>query len=269
VAARVAGGAMSRLIERRTLPSIFSARGNTRADDAGRNSVLPDLMQEGFYVLFLLQSGALPATQSPLMDRVIRFLDEFERKAKLQRIDGDDIEAAKYAFCASFDEIILHSGMLYQDGWRRSPLQLELFNDHLAGEQFFGRLAALRNKGPARLAALQVFHLCLLLGFNGRFAEENGEKLPSMVARLGNEIAHIKGKSRGFAPRAGRPDQVAHRRRSALPLWALSTLLTLTALSAYLGLRTSLAHATSDSMAPYAELVKLAPRAAHLTITLP
>ena len=120
-----------------------------------------------------------------------------------------------------------------------------------------------------RVQALQVFHMCLLLGFQGKYAIDGGEKLSYLTARLGDEIAHIKGRSRGFAPRAERPDQVVNKRRSDVPLWALSSVFALLAICAYLTLKTHLTHGTQTTLAAYADLVKLAPQPAHLTITLP
>ena len=52
-----------------------------------------------------------------------------------------------------------------------------LFGDQLAGENFFNRLESLRARGSAHLQALEVFHMCLLLGFQGRYIIEGSEKL--------------------------------------------------------------------------------------------
>jgi type VI secretion system protein ImpK len=86
---------------------------------------------------------------------------------------------------------------------------------------------------------------------------------------LGDEIAHMQGKSKGFAPQAERPDQIVHKLRSNAPLWAVSAVFGVIATGAYLGLESSLSHSTQDTLAAYSGLVKLAPRPAYVTITLP
>jgi type VI secretion system protein ImpK len=261
---------MSQLIERRAAPSLLGPRGSAPAGGSRHaGSALLDLMHEGFYMLFMLKHGSAPGDEQSFMDRITAFLDDFEREAKKIRADGDDIEAAKYAFCAAVDEIILASPFALRKQWERRPLQLLIFGDQLAGEHFFDRLDALRGKGAMRVQALQVFHLCLLLGFQGKYAIDGGEKLSYLTARLGDEITHIKGKSRGFAPRAERPDQVVNKRGSDVPLWALSSFFALLAICAYLGLKMHLTRGTQTTLAAYADLVKLAPRPANLTITLP
>jgi type VI secretion system protein ImpK len=111
--------------------------------------------------------------------------------------------------------------------------------------------------------------MCLLLGFQGRYALDGHDKLNYLTARLGDEIARMRGKSRGFAPHAERPDQIVNRLQSDLSLWAFSAVVALAGLGAYLGLRTTLAHDTELAMADYNDVVKLPPRAANVTITLP
>jgi type VI secretion system protein ImpK len=254
-------------IERRAAPSLFGAR--PASPDGMRIHSLLDLMHEGFHLLFLLKSGSVPPGETEFMDRVRTFLDQFERDAKDLRAQGEDIDAAKYAYCAALDEIILSSQFGLRAAWERRPLQLALFGDQLAGEHFFDRLDALRGKGGTRLQALQVFHMCLLLGFHGKYALDNGDKLAYMTARLGDEIAHIKGKSVGFAPRAARPDQVVNKLRSNVPLWAVCAVFALVGLGVFTGLRASLRADAQTSLAAYGDLIKLAPRPASFTITLP
>ncbi len=258
---------MTGRVERRGAPSLLHPRG---APEARPHGSLLDLMHEGFYLMFMLRNGAAPPTDDAIfMQKISLFLADFDREAKKIHAEHEDVEAAKYAFCAAVDEVILSSAFPNRGEWERRPLQLVLFGDQLAGEHFFDRLEELRARGAVRLQSLQVFHMCLLLGFHGRHAVEGSDKLNYLSARLGDEIAHMKGKSRGFAPRAERPDQVVHKRRGDVPLWAASSLFALIAIGAYLGLKSSLARDTVNGMAAYADLVKLAPRPAHLTITLP
>ncbi|QGZ38918.1 type VI secretion system protein ImpK [Pseudoduganella flava] len=258
---------MTPQIERRGAPSLFGARPVT--SDGSRVHSLLDLMHEGFHLLFLLKTGSAPPGEDEFMDRVGAFLGEFEREARKLRAEGDDIDAAKYAYCAALDEIILGSPFPIRDAWERRPLQLALFGDQLAGEHFFDRLDELRGKGGTRLQALQVFHMCLLLGFRGKYALDSSDKLAYMTARLGDEIAHIKGKSAGFAPRAGRPDQVVNKLRSNVPLWAVCAVFALAGMAMFTGLRASLNRDAQVELAAYHDLVKLAPRPASLTVTLP
>jgi type VI secretion system protein ImpK len=250
-----------------TAPSLIAAGALPAASNTPQT--LLDLMYDGFYALFMLKNGSGPQDDTEFAHKLTQFLDDFSRGAKKQNASPDDIDAAKYAYCAAVDEIILRSTFSIRDAWERRPLQLVLFGDQLAGENFFIRLEGLRARGSAHLQALEVFHMCLLLGFQGRYIMEGSEKLNYLTARLGDEIAHMKGKRGGFAPHAERPDQVRHRLRSDLPLWVLCSVFGLIGVLGYIGLRTSLGHTTENRMNAYNDVVKLAPRAANLTITLP
>ena len=73
--------------------------------------------------------------------------------------------------------------------WMISPLQLSLFGSQLAGYRFFEILESLRSHGKERLAALEVFHYCMLLGFHGKFRIEFIQNLSHLIARVGDEIS--------------------------------------------------------------------------------
>lgn len=249
-----------------TAPSLIGA--GASAQNAAPHTLL-DLMYDGFYALFMLKNGNGPHDNADFAQRMAQFLDEFGRGAKKQGASADDTDAAKYAFCAAIDEIILRSEFSIREDWSRRPLQLLLFGDQLAGENFFHRLEALRARGSAHLQALEVFHMCLLLGFQGKYIIEGSEKLNYLTARLGDEIAGMKGKRGGFAPHAERPDAIIHKLRNDVPLWVLGSVFALICVLGYIGMRASLDKTSADRMNAYNDVVKLAPKSANLTITLP
>ncbi|MEO7495929.1 MAG: type IVB secretion system protein IcmH/DotU [Massilia sp.] len=251
-----------------TAPSLINV-GAPIAPAGAAPQTLLDLMYDGFYALFMLKNGNSPKDNADFAHKMTVFLDDFGRGAKKQGASADDIDAAKYAFCAAVDEIILRSSFSIREMWSRKPLQLSLFGDQLAGENFFIRLESLRARGAAHLQALEVFHMCLLLGFQGRYILEGSEKLNYLTARLGDEIANMKGKRGGFAPFAERPDQIIHKLRSDLPLWVLCSVFALICVLGFIALRASLGKHTEQQMSAYNDVVKLAPKAANLTITLP
>lgn len=249
-------------------PSLIGAAPAAPAASAAPQTLL-DLMYDGFYALFMLKNGNGPQDNADFAQKMAQFLDEFGRGARKQGASADDVDAAKYAFCAAVDEIILRSQFSIRDEWARRPLQLTLFGDQLAGENFFNRLESLRARGSSHLQALEVFHMCLLLGFQGKYIIEGSEKLNYLTARLGDEIANMKGKRGGFAPHAERPDTIVHKLRSDVPVWVLCSVFALICVLGYVGLRMSLNKTTADKMNAYNDVVKLAPKSANLTITLP
>ena|SRR5215469_4254934 len=230
---------------------------------------LLDLLYDGFFMLFLLKNGREPGDASEFGARVQQFLGDFERGAKKLNVAAEDVYAAKFAFCAALDESVLASSFRIRAEWERRPLQLALFGEQLAGEKFFQYLEECRAQGAPRLQSLEVFHMCLLLGFQGKYILEGPEKLAYLTARLGDEIAHIKGRRAAFAPHWPLPDQVAHRLKREVPLWSIGAVFALVGLLAWLGLSTWLRDNTVHMLAPYTQLIKLGPQSANLTISLP
>jgi type VI secretion system protein ImpK len=241
----------------------------TRPGTAAEARTLLELMYDGFYMLFLLKNRWLPADADVFRERLKDFLAGVDRGAKRIGARAEDLYLAEYAYCALVDECVMGSQASLRDAWQRKPLQLELFGDQLAGETFFQRLEALQAEGAARVQVLEVFHLCLLLGFQGKYLLEGTEKLGYLTSRLGDDIARLKGRSASFAPNWAAPDRIRHQLRSELPLWVVGSVFALAALLAFLGLRTLLQRQTDADLAPYTALVTMPERPAHVTITLP
>lgn len=242
----------------------FSDNANTSSSRS-----LVDLMVDGFYALFMLKNRSAPKNHASFADNITRFLENFERSAKKSGASAEDIHASKYAYCAAVDELILRSSFDIRSAWEQRPLQLRLFGDQLAGENFFIRLDELRAKGAAHIQALEVFHLCLLLGFEGKYMIEGGEKLNYLTGRLGDEIALMKGKASGFAPHWARPDQIMNKLRNDVPLWVIGSVFAFMGLMAYAGLQWSLSRTTTQQIQAYNNVIQLAPQTANITITLP
>ena len=148
-------------------------------------------------------------------------------------------------------------------------MQLRLFGEHLAGEHFFDRLDELRAQGAPRLPSLEVYHYCLLLGFEGKYRLEGPEKLGYLTARLGDEIVYLKGKRTGFAPHWPPPDSVRHTLRRVVPLWLPAVLVAAFGLVGYLGLNAWFGSRTDRQLAAFENVVQMPKRTAHVTITLP
>jgi len=197
---------------------------------------LLDLLYDGFLMLFLVKSGQEPTDAAAFSARVQQFLADYERAAKKMDIPAEDVYATKYAFCAAVDETVLNSRFAIRDAWMLQPLQLTLFGEQLAGENFFSRLEDLRAQGAPRLQSLEIYYMCLLLGFQGKYLIEGQEKLGYLTARLGDEIALLRGKRTGFAPHWPLPDKVAHTLKRDVPLWSIMAVFALLGLLAFLGM---------------------------------
>nr|WP_231583342.1 type IVB secretion system protein IcmH/DotU [Luteimonas sp. FCS-9] len=251
------------------MPSLTPQQASPQGGAVAAPRTLLDLFADGFYLLLMLKRGRLPQDAETFVQSVQRLLDGIERSAVKMGIAAEDIYAAKYAFCAAVDEAILSQPSTLRDQWELQPLQLRLFGDHLAGEHFFERLESLRAQGAQRLQSLEVYHYCLLLGFEGRYRLEGPEKLGYLTARLGDEIIYLKGRRTGFAPHWPPPDSVRHALRRVAPLWLPAAIVAAFGMLGWLGLNAWLDRQTERELAAYADVVQMPERTAHITITLP
>lgn len=207
---------------------------------------LKDMLEDGVYLLFLLQNGNAPNSASEFNKRVDQFLAQFEKNARNLGKPQQAVSDAKYAFCALMDEIILSSDFSIREEWERAPLQLRMFGEHLAGDRFFDKLDILRADPVANIEALEVFHTCLLLGFQGKYLLEGTEKLNYLVSRINQEITQVRGGKAGFAPNWKLPQRFQQYVRHELPLWLFFALLAVVGVVVFLVYFTLLGNAADE-----------------------
>jgi type VI secretion system protein ImpK len=174
--------------------------------------------------LNLAKEGA-NADAATLGSRFDDALAQFEAEARRADVPLADVRAAKYALVALADQQVLTSELAAKDAWLEKPLQVKHFDDFNAGEEFYVKLEQMRNStDPGRFAVMEVYHLCLSLGFTGKFGDKRGEEQRRiLIDRVAREIADARPGTAGpLAPSALRPGgggEAASAWWSRLPAW--------------------------------------------------
>jgi type VI secretion system protein ImpK len=120
-----------------------------------------------------------------------------------------DARYALYAVVSFLDESVLNCGQPMFADWSRRPLQDEIFGGHIGGEVFFQYLRQLMAREDSEDLAdvLEVYQLCLLLGFQGRYSASGRDELQVLTTRVTDQINRIRGGygelSPGWAPPQG------------------------------------------------------------------
>ena len=163
--------------------------------------------EELFTVIVRVRSHRQPASNADVFRAHVRgLLKTVERTALGAGYSVEDFRLAAFAVVAFLDESLNASGDAVFGDWRRLPLQQELFKTSNAGEEFFKYLeAVLKRRDTPQLAdLLEVFDLCLLLGFQGRGSLEF---LRSYKEGVGERIRRIRGAAKplstSWTPSAG------------------------------------------------------------------
>lgn len=133
-----------------------------------------------------------------------------EQEARAAGYAGNDVRLALFAVVVFLDESVLNSRQPMFLEWPRRPLQDELFGGHLGGEIFFQYLQQLleREDSPELADLLEVFQLCLLLGFQGRYSVGDGTELQVIAGRVGEKIQRIRGPLGELSPGWRPPEDI-------------------------------------------------------------
>jgi type VI secretion system protein ImpK len=134
-------------------------------------------------------------------------LQEVERDAMAAGYDGQDIKDTHFAVVAFLDSVVLNSSEPIRAEWVRKTLQEELFGQTDAGEVFFVKLDGFRSRRDSQQLAdiLEVYLLCLLLGFEGRYSGGLRGELDVVAEKVRRRIDDIRGRVREISPMGGLP----------------------------------------------------------------
>jgi len=198
---------------------------------------LKDLVQDFISMALIVRRGRQVTSVSAFEASVDSFFATLERDARSANYSVDQVKDTQYALCAFLDESVLRSG---DNELRRhfelSPLQFRYFGVHLAGEGFFEKIDALRGDVKHNLDVLEVYHLCLALGFEGKFGIGEKDQLRYLANNLGQDIARYRKTPKTLSPDWALPDQVSQMLRHEVPVWLYLALIALVCVGVYLTL---------------------------------
>ncbi len=177
--------------------------------------------------------------------RMIAFIDDMFSRGQRAGFDSQDIQDMAYAMVALADEVALRKPGGIRDVWMSKPLQLHYFNENLAGEGFFHRLEYVI-ANPRRADVARVFYMCLLFGFQGKYAVRGGELELAAVQRRVKDVLGISAKPEPLSRKHLRPrERVSRARQTYISVW-IGLLLLLFALALIIVLRRALDSQTSS-----------------------
>lgn len=149
---------------------------------------LHDLAAGLFSLILSLRGSNAYGTEDQLRASLRGYLQKMEQDGLAAGLSKDDVAKAIHALVAFIDETILKSSWEHCERWRVRPLQLELNGTRLAGSEFFEYLKQTRRGGPAKRDLLEIYHLCLTLGFEGEYAIRGREQLRPLIEDLRREL---------------------------------------------------------------------------------
>ncbi|WP_110687083.1 type IVB secretion system protein IcmH/DotU [Salinicola aestuarinus] len=209
-----------------------------QSPDVTEPRTLKTLARDFISMVLMVRRGQQAESVERFLERVDQWLREFEEKARAENYSAESVRDAQYALCAFLDESVLKGGVgNIREHVELHPFQYRYFGVHLAGEGFYDRLETLRGDVRGNLDVLEVYHLCLALGFEGKYSLENRDQLRYIANTLGQDIARYRSRESRSGDSWKLPDQVGQLLRYEVPLWVYLLAILVLCLLVYGGLR--------------------------------
>jgi type VI secretion system protein ImpK len=189
------------------------------------NSGLVDHCGDLVRLALYLGKDAAGLDAGALGERFDALFRNFEDRAHHAGAPMAMVQLSKYALVAFIDQQVLTSELTVKEAWLEQPLQMRYFDQSTAGEDFYNKLDELRQGNePGRIDAMEVFYLCMVLGFTGKFSDTRGlEQRKILMDRIAREILEARpGSSGPIAPHGLEPATAAPAAGNwvqRLPVW--------------------------------------------------
>jgi len=174
-------------------------------------------LQELFTAIVRLRSRRQEVSNAEMFrGQVLNSIKTAEQAARAAGYTDADIKLAVFAVVAFIDESLLNLRQAVFNDWVRRPLQEEMFGRHVGGEVFFDHLQELLERRDSVEVAdvLEVYYLCLLLGYLGRFSISSKGDLHALMQRTSDKIHRIRKSGPDLSPQWALPPEAARQLRS-------------------------------------------------------
>ena len=176
--------------------------------------------------LFSLVSRIRNRAQHPdpdaLRRSVVAEVRAFEARALHEKIDPAAIKVARYAVCATIDDVVLNTPWGGSSQWSQQSMVATFHRETVGGDRFYDLLARLEKDPSTNIDMLEFLYMCLSLGFEGRLrvSQDGRDKHNDIRAGLARIIRTQRGDlDRSLSPHWQGLD-VPHRALSAWkPFW--------------------------------------------------
>jgi type VI secretion system protein ImpK len=169
-----------------------------------------------FSLISRIRNRAQHMDPDKLRASVVSEVRAFENRALQAGIPAQTVKVARYALCATLDDVVLNTPWGGQSSWGLQSMVGTFHRETVGGDRFYDLLARLEKEPANNLDLLEFIYMCLSLGFEGRLRVEQGGSDKHLQIRLG--LARIIRAQRGDVER----DLAPHWEGEDKPFRALS-----------------------------------------------
>ncbi len=175
-----------------------------------------------FSLISRIRNRAQHMDPDKLRQKVVGEVRAFENRALQANIEPQKVKVARYAICATLDDVVLNTPWGGESSWVMQSMVGTFHREVVGGDRFFDLLARLEQDPSNNIELLEFVYMCLSLGFEGRLRVEQGGSEKHLQIR--NGLARIIRAQRGPVERDLSPKwkgvDAPHKPRSIWkPVW--------------------------------------------------
>lgn len=182
---------------------------------------------------------------------------EFEQRALQTGLDTRSLRAARYALCATIDDLVLSTPWGSHSAWTTQSLTSLFHNEVSGGERFFDILDQMEREIGRHGDVVELMFVCLCLGFEGRYriAPRGSADLAELRDNVFRRIRQRRPDyERELSPHWRGVGAAYAGLRDRVPLWAVGIGTLALALLIYFGINLLLASQSDQAFARLAGL---------------
>ena len=152
-----------------------------------------------FSLISRIRNRAQHMDPDKLRSSVVAEVRAFENRALQAGVPAQTVKIARYALCATLDDVVLNTPWGGQSSWGLQSMVGTFHRETVGGDRFYDLLARLEKDPSTNLDVLEFIYMCLSLGFEGRLRVEQGGADKHLQIRQG--LARIIRGQRGDVER--------------------------------------------------------------------
>ncbi|WP_299939891.1 type IVB secretion system protein IcmH/DotU [uncultured Microbulbifer sp.] len=241
------------------IPQQLFADPGSAADRQVRNSLNPlvSAASKLLGVIIKLRTTMNHANVPDLHKRLTREIQAFEREAKQLALTPESVLTARYLLCTVVDEMVLTTPWGTASGWSQHSLLSLFHKETFGGEKCFAILQRMLETPASHLELLELFYLCLSLGFQGKYrlVQRGHEQIEQIRDELYRTIEqHRPAMERDLSPRWQGCVERKSRLIHFVPLWVIMSVAVGLLVATYSGYRWWLYETTTPVVDRVADL---------------
>lgn len=169
-----------------SVPTVDKAQAHTTA------ALVATLLQDSYLLVIGLRLGRNAHNRLDLWPQCVKQIEDAREQLKQTELSQSSIDYITFAQCALVDAVVLGTmkGPVYKS-FARQSLQALFFQHHRAGEIVYRNLDDILREPQPEVEVLKAFQRIFVLGFHGRYALDDPERL-NYLSWMNERIAQLE-----------------------------------------------------------------------------